>query len=82
MSDAVDAAVAAAGHAPAEHRSTVQIGLPTGRAVIVNLPTDIDTAELLALAGYVATGLPRKLGEARTSGPRLLVPTAIAARKA
>jgi hypothetical protein len=73
----IDAAIAAAETPAPEARATVQVKLHTGRAVVINAPVDLDPIEVLGLVGYVATGLPAKLAEARRPGPQLLVPTGV-----
>ena len=70
--DPIDQAVAAAEPTP-EPRSVVQVTLPTGRLVLLNIPRDMSIEEMLALSGYIGSKLPASL--AGVSRPRLFVPS-------
>lgn len=78
MSDVINGAIAAA-EAP-ERRAGVQIQLPTGRQVGLNVPADLSAQEAVALIGYIANGLPAELAKQGQRGPRLLVPTGVSLR--
>lgn len=71
----IDQAIAKAkAETEAEARSTVQVTLPTGRVVLLNIPKDMSVAEMLAFAGYIGSKLPASLAASNRPGPRIYVP--------
>jgi hypothetical protein len=72
---AIDRAIAAVEQPAPEKRATVQIGMSSGRVVMINVPADFSAQEAIDLIGYIATGLPAKLAEAGATRPGILVPT-------
>lgn len=75
MAADVDAAIAASEQRQASSfRGTVTLP-SSGRQVGLVVPADISAQELLDLAGFVTTALPREIAKAAAPRPRLILPT-------
>jgi len=74
--DVIDAAVSKVEQPARELNATVQITLPSGRAVALQVPVNLTALEAVQLVGFITTQLPAELAKGRP-GPRLLVPNGV-----